>query len=103
MKTTSANHGGIKETRNAVLTGIVVIVLIVSILLVTKVVSLRIHPSAYETLNPGWGVKLGNLMTNDAPDIDLDKATSRWTEGSFGKLVSLMQGNQNAPAIKNLV
>ena len=91
------------KIRNAVLFGIAVIALIVSLLLVTKVISLRIHPSAYETLNPGWGVKLGNLMTNDAPDIDLDKATSRWTEGSFGKLVSLMQGNQNAPAIKNLV
>ena len=91
------------KTPNAVLTGIVVIVLLLSLLLVTKIVSLRIHPSAYETLNPGWGVKLGNLMANDAPNVDLDKAASRWTEGSFGKLVSLMQGNQNAPAIKNLV
>jgi hypothetical protein len=74
-------------------------VFIVAILFATRVIKMQI---GYD-VNPGWGTQLGDLMASDSRDIDLDKVTKNWKEGSFGKLVSLMQGNQNAPAIKNLV
>ncbi len=73
-------------------------VFVVAILFATRVIKMQIADS----VNPGWGVKLGDLMASDAPDVNIDKVTSNWNDGSFGKLVSLLQGNQNAPAIKNL-
>lgn len=73
--------------------------LVLAILFATRVIKMQI---GYEA-NPGWGTQLGDLMASDSRDIDLDQATRNWKDASFGKLVSLMQGNQNAPAIKNLV
>lgn len=60
-----------------------------------------------DKLDPGFGLKLGDMMKTpaigDHLDTSIDQMASDWTEGSFGKLVSALEERERAPEIHNLV
>ena len=55
-------------------------------------------------INPGFGESLGEMI-GTVPDYtsSIDDMSKNWNEGSFGKLVSLIEERKQIPTIKNLI
>jgi hypothetical protein len=75
--------------------------LLLSVLLLTIPAYSYSSRITYQEANPGFGTQLGDLI-EDVPDLNYNTIGPRWTDASFGKLVSELQDRKDLPAIRNM-